>query len=196
MLADADRLQQTVEQVLKAGVAGQRRGLLHRAPVDLAALAGECVETRAARHHLPPRRSTLAARDADGRPARRRRRRRAAHGARQPARQRGEVLAASTVQVTVEVAAPAPDTSWVRVQDQRRRHPASAAASASSTASTASRRAARTVKGTGLGLYIVRSIARQHGGRVFAAQRGRRPRRHLHAGAAAARAASPSADPA
>ena len=40
MLADADRLQQTVEQVLKAGAAGQRVGLLHRGPVDMAALVG------------------------------------------------------------------------------------------------------------------------------------------------------------
>ena len=36
MLADADRLQQTVEQVLKAGIAGQRGSVLHRAPVDIA----------------------------------------------------------------------------------------------------------------------------------------------------------------
>ena len=33
MLADTHRLQQTVEQVLKAGVAGQRVGLQQRAPV-------------------------------------------------------------------------------------------------------------------------------------------------------------------
>src|SRR6266540_6876213 len=54
MLADADRLQQTVEQVLKAGVAGQRAGMLHRATVDVAALARETAETARLRHHLSP----------------------------------------------------------------------------------------------------------------------------------------------
>ena len=53
MLADADRLQHTVEQVLKAGVAGQRPRLAQRTPVDVAALARECVETARLRHHLP-----------------------------------------------------------------------------------------------------------------------------------------------
>ena len=44
MLADADRLQHTVEQVLKAGVARERAEGAARAPVDLAALTRECVE--------------------------------------------------------------------------------------------------------------------------------------------------------
>ena len=52
MLADADRLQQTVEQVLKAGVAGQRAGVLHRGPVDIAALASEAADLARLRHHL------------------------------------------------------------------------------------------------------------------------------------------------
>ena len=45
MLADAERLQHTVEQVLKAGVAGQRPRLGSAPPVDVAALTRECVET-------------------------------------------------------------------------------------------------------------------------------------------------------
>ena len=39
MLQDTDRLQHTVEQVLRAGAARQKRKLEHRAPVDL---AGSC----------------------------------------------------------------------------------------------------------------------------------------------------------
>src|SRR5215208_6512862 len=53
MLADTERLQQTVEQVLKAGIAGQRMALQHRGPVDIAALAQEALETARLRHHLP-----------------------------------------------------------------------------------------------------------------------------------------------
>ena len=45
MLDDTERLQRTVEQVLKAGVAGQRLALQHRAPVDVGALAGEVLDT-------------------------------------------------------------------------------------------------------------------------------------------------------
>src|SRR5215204_5702412 len=46
MLSDAERLQHTVEQVLKAGVAGHhRKRLIHRGPVDVAALAAECAQT-------------------------------------------------------------------------------------------------------------------------------------------------------
>src|SRR5919106_4380087 len=52
MLADADRLQRTVEQVLKAGIAGQRAGVLHRAPVDISVLARETADTARKRHHL------------------------------------------------------------------------------------------------------------------------------------------------
>ena len=59
MLADAERLQHTVEQVLKAGVAGQRPRLAQRAPVDMAALTRECVETARRRHHLPDEAITL-----------------------------------------------------------------------------------------------------------------------------------------
>ena len=61
MLDDTTRLQYTVEQVLRAGVASQRRKLMHRAPVDVAALAIECIETARRRHHLADDTVALAA---------------------------------------------------------------------------------------------------------------------------------------
>src|SRR6186713_7451 len=63
MLQDADRLQHTVEQVLRAGVARQKRKLEHRGPVDLGWLVQECVDTARTRHHLPADAITLADHD-------------------------------------------------------------------------------------------------------------------------------------
>ena len=64
MLADADRLHHTVDQVLKAGVAREKaRAPQSAVPVDMAALARECVDLAMVRHHLgdrqhPPRART------------------------------------------------------------------------------------------------------------------------------------------
>jgi signal transduction histidine kinase len=117
MLADAERLQHTVEQVLKAGVAGQRPRLAQRAPVDMVALTRECVETARRRHHLPDEAITLNIPDSQ-----------------QRLFVSGDVDELRTalsnlldnavkyslqdVQVRVEVAAPEPRSLWVRVRDR------------------------------------------------------------------------------
>src|SRR5271156_265311 len=54
MLDDTDRLMGTVEQVLKAGQVGYKRGEQYRAKVDLGNLAAECMELARTRHHLSP----------------------------------------------------------------------------------------------------------------------------------------------
>ena len=170
MLDDNTRLQYTVEQVLRAGVAGPRRKLMHRAPVDVGALAVECIETVRRRHHLPddavalasamPVEAMIVEGDADEL--------RIAIG---NLLDNAVKYSATGVRVSVELASPSPDTVWVRVKDRGVGIP---------------RRQLRrifnrfyrfqargfTVKGTGLGLYMVRSIARQHGGRVFAESEG------------------------
>ncbi|MGC1299861.1 MAG: HAMP domain-containing sensor histidine kinase [Alloacidobacterium sp.] len=54
MRADSDRLLATVEQVLKAGEVGQRPHSKIRTEVDMRVLVQECIETTLLRHHLTP----------------------------------------------------------------------------------------------------------------------------------------------
>src|SRR6476619_6158949 len=53
MLADSDRLMNTIEQVLRAARTSQTKQL-NRSHVDLRALVQECVQLARLRHHLPP----------------------------------------------------------------------------------------------------------------------------------------------
>ncbi len=170
MLDDTTRLQYTVEQVLRAGVTGQRRKLMHRAPVDVGALAIECIETVRRRHHLADDTVTLAAAapaaamlvegDADEL--------RTAIG---NLLDNAVKYSAADVKVTVELASPSPDTVWVRVRDRGVGIPRRQLRRIFNRFYRFQARGS-SVKGTGLGLYMVRSIARQHGGRVFAQSEG------------------------
>lgn len=171
MLDDTSRLQYTVEQVLRAGVASQRRKLAHRAPVDLGSLAVECMETVRRRHHLTAEAVALAgaAPDPDAM---------IVDGDVDELRTAiGNLLdnavkySTDEVKITVELATPTPDTLWVRVRDRGVGIPRRQLRRIFNRFHRFQARG-RTVKGTGLGLYIVRSIARQHGGRVFAESAG------------------------
>lgn len=63
MLADADRLHHTVDQVLKAGAASQKPKVIARAPVEMRSLTRECVELAGYRHHLQPTAISLESHD-------------------------------------------------------------------------------------------------------------------------------------
>jgi two-component system, OmpR family, sensor histidine kinase SenX3 len=54
MLSDSDRLLATVEQVLKAGQLGQRHRQQNRTLIDLGSLVADCVTITVQRHHLSP----------------------------------------------------------------------------------------------------------------------------------------------
>jgi two-component system, OmpR family, sensor histidine kinase SenX3 len=54
MLSDSDRLLATVEQVLKAGQLGQKHRQQNRTVIDLATLVADCIDITLQRHHLPP----------------------------------------------------------------------------------------------------------------------------------------------
>jgi signal transduction histidine kinase len=170
MLADADRLHRTVEQVLKAGAVAQKPKIIARSPVDMTALSRECVKLAVVRHHLPEQAVALEAH------------------AGQPLIVSGDAEELRTVitnlldnavkysgdhvRVTVSVAAPSPDTVWVRVQDRGVGIPRKQLKRIFNRFYRVQARGLKQIKGTGLGLYIVRAIARAHGGRVFAQSEG------------------------
>lgn len=169
MLDDADRLQQTVEQVLKAGAASQRVGLHHRAPVDIAALAGEVLDVARLRHHLTPDTMTMVVTAPDGA---------FVDGDAEQLRSVLSNLLDNAVKysreevcVAIDVAATGLDIVRVRVVDQGVGIPQAQLKRIFRRFHRFQWRGSK-VKGTGLGLYIVRSIVRQHGGRVFATSDG------------------------
>jgi len=53
MLADSDRLLATVEQILKAGQLGQRHRQQNRTVINLESLVADCINITLQRHHLP-----------------------------------------------------------------------------------------------------------------------------------------------
>ena len=169
MLDDADRLQQTVEQVLKAGAASQRVGLQHRAPVDVGLLAGEVLEVARLRHHLTADTLTLAVIAPEGA---------VVEGDAEQLRSVFSNLIDNAVkyshdrvQVAMDVAVPSPTQVRVRVVDQGVGIPQAQLKRIFRRFHRFQWRGSK-VKGTGLGLYIVRSIVRQHGGRVYATSDG------------------------
>ena len=170
MLADADRLHHTVEQVLKAGAVAQKTRSLARAPVDMGALTRECVQLALTRHHLDA--DAIAIQAHDGHPL-------VVGGDPEELRtvisnllDNAVKYSGEAVRVTVSVAAPAPDTVWVRVEDRGVGIPRKQLKRIFKRFYRVQARGLRQIKGTGLGLYIVRSIARAHGGRVFAHSEG------------------------
>ena len=149
-------------------VAGRTR-LVHRGPVDVAALASECVDTARRRHHLPAEavqfvspgmQTAMVEGDAEE-----------LRTALANLIDNAVKYSLDRVQVVVEVAAPAPDSVWVRVRDRGVGIPPSQLKRVFNRFYRFQAHGFK-VKGTGLGLFIVKSIARQHGGRVFAQSEG------------------------
>ena len=175
MLQDTDRLRHTVEQVLKAGEAAQKKSPQQRSPVEFNRLVRECMELARARHHLQPadldyRESSSSVQNGNG-----------AQVLGDPEELRTAVsnlldnavkYSPNGVHILVELDASDEERVVLRVRDRGVGIPEQELKRIFKRFYRVAQRSLSQVKGTGLGLFIVRSIARKHGGRVFAESEG------------------------
>ena len=171
MVDDTDRLLGTVEQVLKAGQATHKKRN-HRAPLNFGDLVQECVDVARTSHHLQPEALRYE--------------QEVNNGAGTSVVGDGEELRTAVSNVidnAIKYSGPAVDIA-VRLETPDDKHVTlsvqdnGVGISAQELKRIFKRfyrvpnRTLSHVKGTGLGLFIVRTIARKHGGRVFAKSEG------------------------
>jgi signal transduction histidine kinase len=170
MLSDTDRLLRTVDQVLKAGQVSQKSAR-HREELDFGGLVQECLDLARARHHLDANAMRYAVNGNGKLP----------HVFGDVEDLRTAVLnlldnavkySDTTIDVVAEVGT---DDEHVRlrVRDKGIGIPQEELKSIFKRFYRVRGPGLVTAKGTGLGLFIVRSIARRHGGKVFAESEGR-----------------------
>lgn len=171
MLADSERLLKTVEQVLRASRTGHKRRRIANSVINISEMVQECLELTRVRHGLsesaliysesPDVSSAKVSGDID------------------------ELRAAFTnlldnavkysddeVKVSVSVSALDDKRVAVRVADTGIGIPSAQLKRIFKRFYRVPGRFMARVKGTGLGLFIVHSVVRKHGGRVFAESRG------------------------
>jgi len=171
MLDDSDRLLKTVEQVLKAGEAIHKKTPPERVLLDFGGLVQECVEVARSRHHLSDENLQFQLSSngdgvgvlGDGEELRT-----------AVSNMIENAIKYSRDQINVVVRVDTPDTKRVTlsVRDRGVGIPANELKRIFKRFYRVPSRALGQVKGTGLGLFIVRSIAKKHGGDVFAQSAG------------------------
>lgn len=168
MLVDTERLMGTVEQVLKAGAVAQKKTSGQRIPVDFNSVVRECLELARARHHLLPEQieyqeslSKAGSADVLGDPDE-------LHTAVTNLLDNAVKYSPNGVHIAVELETTDEEHIVLRVRDRGVGIPQDELKRIFKRFYRVRQRGSPRVKGTGLGLFIVRSIARNHGGRVFA----------------------------
>ncbi len=172
MLDDTQRLMGTVEQVLRAARVTQKNAALSKARIEVGPLVQDAVELARVRHHLP---SDAVAWDLDGRPA-------------EPLSVAGDREELSAVlsnvldnavkyspqepKIRVEVVTPDLERVQIKVQDNGIGIPNSELKRVFKRFYRVVTPGSTQVKGSGLGLFIVRAIAKRHGGKAWVESEG------------------------
>ncbi|WP_446744122.1 sensor histidine kinase [Silvibacterium acidisoli] len=172
MFQDSEWLLATVEQVLKAGELGQRTQDQMRQPVDMRVLVREGIERTRARHHLEPDAITLVEEEPVALPL-------IVDGNVEELKSIVLNLLGNSVKyspdgVNVQVRLGTRNDAWIvlAVTDNGIGIPPAQLKRIFKRFYRVPARNVLTTKGTGLGLFIVRTIARQHGGDAFAESPG------------------------
>lgn len=168
ILSDSDRLLGSIEQILRTGRVGSSSRKPHLAPMRLDELVGECVARARILHSIPP--ESLLYEPGPALPI---------------LGDHDEVLAAvsnlidnavkySGTDIGIEVETYASNGRYaeVRVKDRGAGIPSPELKRIFKRFYRIHGPAATRIKGTGLGLYIVRSVAKRHGGRAWAESSG------------------------
>jgi two-component system sensor histidine kinase SenX3 len=168
ILSDSARLLGTIEQILRTGRVGAASRKPHLAPMNLQEAALECVARARILHHVPP--ESLDYEPGPGLPI---------LGDYDEVRAAVSNLIDNAIKYSgnemhVEVSATAIDDKYaeVRVKDRGPGIPQAELKRIFKRFYRIHGPIATRIKGTGLGLYIVRSVAKRHGGRAWAESAG------------------------
>jgi two-component system, OmpR family, sensor histidine kinase SenX3 len=172
MLQDSDRLLSTIEQILRAGQAGAKRHRAGRMAIDLSALVSDVLSLARTRHRMPPETLTYVERFTSDGP-------RLVLGHEDELRAVVSNLVDNAikysgpqVRVAVELEQVDPATITLRVRDRGIGISPSEQKRIFKRFYRIPGAMATRIKGTGLGLFIVRSVVARHGGKVFAESGG------------------------
>ena len=168
MLDDSDRLLETIEQVLRTGRIGSRSRKPNFFPVDLNGVAEQCVDRTRALYHLSPDQLsfnsgpdvTIRA-DLDE-----------VRAAISNLIDNAVKYSGKDVRVLVETAPVNANHVAIRVRDQGAGIPRTELKEIFKRFHRVPGINGARIPGTGLGLYIVRSVAKRHGGRAWAESEG------------------------
>jgi two-component system sensor histidine kinase SenX3 len=172
MLADTDRLQSTIDQVLLAGKTGSPRRLVNRSDVNIVDIVNDCVRVAGQRHHLTN--GELEVRDqtpqgesliVDGEPEELR-------VAIRNLLDNAVKYSGESIRVVVELSKLSDERMALRVTDSGHGIEDSELKRVFKRFYRIPGALSKKVKGTGLGLSIVQSVAKRHGGKAYATSDG------------------------